>query len=144
MTGVNRGIERPVDRGRARLLVAATAVVLLTGCGAGPQDGPRAAAQGFARAWSAQDGSAVCRWMAPQTRGEVAQSAKKPCPEAVLGEELPPAGKVRQARVWGRSAQVRTTQDTLFLAQFASGWRVVAAGCRPRAGGPYDCQVQGG
>jgi hypothetical protein len=95
-------------------------------------------------AWSHRDGAAVCRQLAPQTRAEVAQSGKKPCPQAVLDEDLPAAAAVRATQVWGRSAQVRTRDDTLFLAEFPVGWRVVAAGCRPQGEMPYDCQVKGG
>jgi hypothetical protein len=123
------------------LLLAATA---LTGCGSGPADGPRAAARAFGRAWTTQDGSTVCRLLAPETRAEVAQSAKQPCPQAVLDEDVPGAGELERTRVWGQQAQVRTTRDTLFLAEFTAGWRVVAAGCRRHPGKPYDCQLQGG
>ena len=34
--------------------------------------------------------------------------------------------------------------DTVFLAVFPGGWRVVAAGCTPHGDRPYDCVVQGG
>ncbi|MDQ1621358.1 MAG: hypothetical protein QOE19_3927 [Actinomycetota bacterium] len=118
--------------------------VLLAGCGQASGSGPRAAVERFAAAWAQRDGSAVCRLLAPRTRTEVAKSAKQPCAQAILDEDLPPAGSVAGAEVWGGAAQVRTSGDTLFLAEFPEGWRVVAAGCRPHAGAPYDCQVQGG
>ena len=35
-------------------------------------------------------------------------------------------------------------RDTVFLATFPGGWRVVAAGCTPRGDRPYDCTVAGG
>jgi hypothetical protein len=34
--------------------------------------------------------------------------------------------------------------DTVFLAEFPDGWKVVAAACTPRDRLPYDCQVEGG
>jgi hypothetical protein len=40
--------------------------------------------------------------------------------------------------------QVRFAQDTIFLARFQSGWKVMAAGCSPVPGHPYDCRLQGG
>jgi hypothetical protein len=33
--------------------------------------------------------------------------------------------------------------DTVFLARFDGGWRVMAADCSPRAEQPYECQVKG-
>ena len=32
----------------------------------------------------------------------------------------------------------------LFLSQFPDGWKVVAAGCIPQPGRPYQCTVEGG
>jgi hypothetical protein len=40
-------------------------------------------------------------------------------------------------------AQVRFRQDTVFMAQFRDGWKVMAADCAPRPDKPYDCQIQG-
>jgi hypothetical protein len=117
---------------------------LLAGCAASTTAGPRSAAEAFTAAWEQKDGGEVCRLLAPGTRTEVAESAKQPCATAVLDEELPAAGAVRVSEVWGREAQVRMRGDTYFLAEFPAGWRVVAAGCRPQSGKPYDCQVKGG
>ncbi|MDK0523889.1 hypothetical protein [Streptomyces sp. ML-6] len=58
---------------------------------------------------------------------------------------MPPAGgPARTVDVYGRQARVVLTSDTLFLSQFADGWKVVAAGCRPLTGRPYQCSVKGG
>jgi hypothetical protein len=35
-------------------------------------------------------------------------------------------------------------RQVLSLAGFPGGWRVVAAGCRPRGQRPYDCVIDGG
>ena len=121
------------------------ALLSLTACGSGPQGGPRAALDQFAEAWSARDGAAICRVLAPPTAAEVASAAKKPCAQGVLEQDLPSSGFVRAVHVWGRQAQARTAADTVFLALFDDGWRVTAAGCRPQGeDSPYDCQVQGG
>jgi hypothetical protein len=61
----------------------------------------------------------------------------------VLEEELPAAGEVTGTDVYGQWAQVRLTGDTVFLAVFPDGWRVVAAGCTPRPERPYDCVLKG-
>jgi hypothetical protein len=63
----------------------------------------------------------------------------------VLEEKLSPAEGVRRVDVHGRQARVRLAGDTLFLARFDAGWKVVAAGCEPQPDEqPYDCMVKGG
>jgi hypothetical protein len=90
-----------------------------------------------------RDGETACGLLAPDTAAEVADSGEKPCPQAVLEEELPAPGTVTGTDVYGQWAQVRLTGDTVFLAVFPEGWRVVAAGCTPRPQRPYDCVLQG-
>jgi hypothetical protein len=51
---------------------------------------------------------------------------------------------VSASEVYGQRAQVRLSGDTVFLAVFPDGWRVVAAGCTARGEKPYDCVLQGG
>jgi hypothetical protein len=129
-----------------RTLVVVPALLLIglaTGC-SGSTDGPRSAAQAYAKDVAGGDGTAMCRLLAPETRAEVAQSGQSPCAQAIVDEDLPDPGDVQRTQVWGRAAQVRMAGDTVFLSQFASGWKVVAAGCTPRGSRPYDCLVQGG
>jgi hypothetical protein len=57
---------------------------------------------------------------------------------------VPAAGAVENTDAFGTMAQVRFAQDTMFLAEFKDGWKVMAAGCAPEPGHPYDCQLQGG
>ena len=122
------------------------AVVLPTGCAdVGSRE---TSADGIAarllNAVEAKDGTAACAVLAPDTVADLEQSAGKPCPEAVLDEDLPAPGSVTGTDVYGQWAQVRLSDDTMFLAVFPGGWRVVAAGCKPRKSRPYDCTLQGG
>ena len=82
--------------------------------------------------------------LAPETAAEIVQSAQKDCAEAILDQNLPRPGSVTGDDVYGQWARVRLSDDTVFLAMFAGGWRVVAAGCSPRGERPYDCTVAGG
>ncbi|MEV6734253.1 MULTISPECIES: hypothetical protein [unclassified Streptomyces] len=119
------------------------AVLAVCGCG-GP--GPReeraeSAARAFETALGASRYGQACALLAPQTRQEVAQEEE--CGRALAEEALPAARGKAVAEVYGRQAMVRLRGDTLFLSQFGSGWKVVAAGCTARADQPYDCQVKG-
>jgi hypothetical protein len=69
-----------------------------------------------------------------RNRGEVAQSAQKNCAEAILDQNLPRPGSVTGDDVDGQWARVRLSDDTMFLAMFAGGWRVVGAGLYGRVG----------
>ncbi|MBQ0894842.1 hypothetical protein KBX37_17335 [Micromonospora sp. U56] len=125
---------------------AALAVVAVAGCGSATDRGDAAVAVTvrMADAVTAKDGFAACALLAPDTAAELEQTADKPCAEAVLEADLPGPGAVSDSRVYGQWAQVRLNGDTVFLAVFPGGWRVVAAGCTARGDEPYDCVLQGG
>jgi hypothetical protein len=124
----------------------AVLMLMLTGCGAvaGRGDAASAVAVGLLNAVAAGDGPAACAVLAPETLVELVQSAGEPCAEAILDEGLPAAGRVTGTDVYGQWARVVLTGDTVFLAVFPGGWRVVAAGCAPRGERPYDCTLQKG
>ena len=132
---------------RVVLLAAmAATVAALAGCGPAASRGQAAstAAQRLLGAVDRKDGVAACSLLAPETTAAVVQSAQKDCVEAILDQNLPRPGAVIGADVYGQWARVRLSDDTVFLAMFAGGWRVVAAGCTARGDHPYDCTVQGG
>jgi hypothetical protein len=122
------------------------AAVLVGGCGAVAerQDDVRDAAARFQTAL--QEGAYVraCALLAPDTEQELEQSAGSPCPKALGEESLPAGGAVRHTDVYGNQARAVLASDTLFLSRFTDGWKVVAAGCEPRPGRPYQCAVKGG
>ncbi|MFG2988953.1 hypothetical protein ACGFZK_06560 [Streptomyces sp. NPDC048257] len=141
---------RRAARSRARALQAAlgvgAAALVLAGCGAPATrvSGARAAGEQFVRALAANDREAACRLLAPETREALEQEERTACGPALGAEDLPEAGTVRATEVYGRQAMLRLEGDTLFLSLFDSGWKVVAAGCTPRAEQPYQCELKGG
>src|SRR4051795_5708180 len=112
-------------------VAAASLVVLaLTGCGsAGERDqAASGAAVRMLTAVDGKDGAAACAVLAPDTVSKLEETAGKPCPQAILDEDLPKPGPVTGTDVYGQWAQVRLSDDTLFLGVFPDGWRVVGGG----------------
>jgi hypothetical protein len=101
-------------------------------------------AQTFGDAIGTGDGAKACRYVAPDTRQELEQGQRAPCATAILDEGLREGTSVRHTVVYGQQAMTRLGADTVFLSRFPSGWKVTAAGCEPRPGAPYQCQLKGG
>ncbi|WP_307787456.1 hypothetical protein [Streptomyces musisoli] len=123
-------------------------ILAVGGCGApGPRQADAlSAARNFQTALRESGFGRACALLAPETRQEVASDADD-CAKGLAQEHLPFAsGDTADAvaEVYGRQAMVRLSGDTLFLSQFAAGWKVVAAGCTPRPDLPFDCKVKGG
>ena len=127
----------------AAALVAGVVLVTATACGSSSSTPSSHAAEQFYQALEAEDGTAACALLAPETREEIEDSAEAPCPTAILDEDIPSAGKVTATHLYGNQAQVRLSGDTAFLAEFDDGWKIVAAACTPRGERPYDCAVKG-
>jgi hypothetical protein len=127
-------------------VVASALLATVAGCASvgDRETAASAAAVRLLTAVQSKDGQTACAGLAPDTAAEIVQYAGEACPQAILDEDLPAPGVVTSAVVYGQWAQVRTSTDTLFLAVFPGGWRVIAAGCTPRNERPYDCVVQGG
>jgi hypothetical protein len=129
-----------------KVIVTVLAALLLAGCApAGDREQAVAdVAERLLTAVEAGDGDAACALLAPRTVEDL-ESDDEPCARAVLEQDLPEPGAVSGTDVYGQWAQVRLAGDTVFLAAFPGGWRVVAAGCTPAGDAqPYDCAVQGG
>jgi len=137
---------------RRRMCWSSSALVLLavvlTGCSS-PQDRPvQDVARSFAGAIRVGDGTRACEMLAPASKEELEQSTQQACPDAILEEALPARGPslVGDTQVFGTAGRVRLGGETLFVARFRSGWKVMAAGCtspRPGRDVPYECLVKG-
>lgn len=135
---------RLVHNPRTALLLAVP-LLALTGCGSVGErgDAAGAAAVGLLDAVAARDGATACAALAPDTLAEE-EAGGQACAEAVLDEDLPGPSPIDTIDVYGQWARVVLADDTVFLAVFPGGWRVVAAGCTERAERPYDCTIQCG
>ena len=128
--------------GRRRGASAATVAVLLSLCGCTSVSAEEVESLGAAFAAAEADPDARCDLLAPNTRTALVEEQASTCPDAIQQVSVG-GGEVASVEVWGEEAQVRLTDDTLFLTRTPDGWRVTAAGCSPRGDDlPYDCEVE--
>jgi hypothetical protein len=124
---------------------AALVALALTGCGASVREEAVArVAIDFGAAVATDDGASACALLGPSTVERLEEDASSGCAEAIVDEDLPDAGDLRGVDLYVGSARATFEHDTLFLAEFQGGWKVVAAGCRARPDRPYDCRLEGG
>ena len=111
---------------------------------------PRARRRGRDRALSrcARAGrrrQAACAELNPETASKLEREEGKPCEDAITGASSCPKGGTRVAdtRVYVTSAFSSLAEGTAdFLDETPTGWKVSAAGCKPRPGKPYDCDLE--
>ena len=128
------------------MAVPVAAVVLATGaCGGSSDTAVSSVSDTFRQALAQQDGERACALLSAQTVSDLEQADGRPCATAVLHEDVPTTGNPTGVEVYGRMAQVRYADDTIFLSRFHQGWRLVAAGCQLASGAAqrFDCQVKG-
>lgn len=133
------------DVGAALALLACGAGLLA--CGAPDQEGAAASAAERFTAAAASDPAAACELLAPQTRKHLEDETERACRSVIAGQHLPTERHAVRTQVAGHSAQVVLPHQTVFLALFDSGWKVVAAGCRRSSSDtatPYECVLKGG
>ena len=123
-----------------------TVVLGIAGCGSVSERETSAAgvAERFLTAVADGDGAAACDVLTPDAVTTIEEDSGEPCADAVLDEDLPTPRPPTDTAVYGQWARVRLGDQAVFLAMFPGGWRVAAAGCRPRGERPYDCAVDGG
>ncbi|WP_106617803.1 hypothetical protein [Saccharothrix carnea] len=108
------------------------AVLVLAGCGSGSGDVVERVTEEFTAAVASGDSVRACELLTDRAREDVECSSLDV-----------PGGTVESVEVWGDAAQVRTSDDVLFLRELSSGWRVAGAGCESRGERPYTCEVGG-
>ncbi|OKI22057.1 hypothetical protein A6A25_36395 [Saccharothrix sp. CB00851] len=108
------------------------AVLVLGGCGSGSGDVVKRVTEEFTAAVASGDSERACELLTDRAREDVECSSLDV-----------PGGTVESVEVWGDAAQVRTSDDVLFLRELSSGWRVAGAGCESQGERPYTCEVGG-
>jgi hypothetical protein len=132
-----------------RICVTAAVIAACVGmaaCGSVSERETSAArvADRFLTAVADGDGASACDVLTPDAVTTIEDDSGEPCADAVLDEDLPTPRPPTDTAVYGQWARVRLGDEAVFLAMFPGGWRVAAAGCRPRGERPYDCAVDGG
>jgi hypothetical protein len=126
--------------------LAGLALLTAALCGCGTSDDERASSATVTRLLDAVeqgDGAAACEELTDSAEARLATSRGVPCEEAIRELELQP-GRVRSATVSITAAQVDLVEGgSFFLDETSQGWKVSAAGCQPRPGQPYDCELEG-
>lgn len=121
-----------------RCAAAVSAVLSMCGCGSLSAGDVADLGAAFADA----DAARQCELLLPNTRTSLEEEESSPC-EAAIGQVGLGAGDVTAVEVWGEEAQVRLTDDTLFLTRTTEGWRISAAACTPQGEDlPYDCRLE--
>jgi hypothetical protein len=117
----------------------------LAGLAAGCASSEQPEVEQVAAEFAAPDGdpAARCALLAAATETALTNDEGVPCTEAL--RDLPIGkGQVTSVAVWDHEAQVKLTDDTLFLTRTDQGWRVSAAACiETGPDQPYDCQLEG-
>ena|SRR5687767_8645301 len=128
---------------RLRALSLAAALPLAAGCGVSDdRREAREVTEGFYSGVERRDGTAACERLAPPTADALARQEKESCEQAVV--DLPLQGApIARVQVFETNAAVRFDDGQVtFLDRRAGGWKVSAAGCRPRGEAPADCELE--
>ena len=130
----------PTHRSLTAVALIAVASVVLGGCGDVSSDEVASTARAFAGA--EDDPAARCSLLSDQALSALVENEGATCEDAIQ-EVSVGSGEIVSTEVWGTEAQVKLSDDTLFLTHTADGWRVVAAACRAQGSEqPYECEVE--
>jgi hypothetical protein len=122
------------------MVLAAALIPFLVGCANLQQPDVEQVATAFSRPGA--DPAARCALLAPATVIALEHDESSGCAQALDQLAPPGGGPVQSTAVWGDNAQVRLTDDTLFLNRTEQGWKITAAGCRSQGDAPYLCRLE--
>jgi hypothetical protein len=127
-----------------RAVALAVVAAALAGCGrSGDRQTVRDVALRFYAAVDHHDGAAACSLLSADTRATLEEQESESCDKAVEQLDLT-GGPVGKVSVYSSEAAVELRGgDTVFLQDTKEGWRIAAAGCRPKAHEePADCDLE--
>lgn len=135
---------RPRSTAGAILLVPFIVASLL-GCSAlGPSaDDANHVTATFGEALDTRDGAGACELLNAAAEEDVESQTGMSCSDGVLELDLTGASDVQSTDVYGRSALVRSTTDSIFLTVVGSAWKIRAVGCAPVTDAPFECTIEG-
>jgi hypothetical protein len=129
-------------------MVAAMCVAVLTAsCGrTDDRASVRSVTERFFAAIERHDDGVACSQLSEDTRTELENQEKQPCPQALDALDLK-GGSLTRVQVFITNAKADLSSgDSVFLDQGPHGWRLSAIGCEVQRGKPadepYDCELQ--
>ena len=129
-----------------RTLAAVALVVAGLAGGCGNDSDEREAGEAvtrFADAVARGDGQAACEELTEEAASSLDEEPGATCETEVVKLDVSPSA-VADATIAVTSGEVDLVGGgTFFLDETSQGWKVSAAGCEPRPGQPYDCQLEG-
>jgi hypothetical protein len=129
-----------------RFLPLVLLAVLFASCGSGGRERDAASVSNhFHAALETGDGAEACKQLSEETASKLEESEGAPCEEAILDLHLPAGATSASAEVYVTSAYIDLADaGAVFLDKGHEGWKVSAAGCKPRAGElPQECELEG-
>ena len=128
---------------RGLALIAIAMAALAAGCGTGSDKRKvRSTVERFVSALDRREGRAACRRLSEEASSKLESEEKRPCPRAVLALGLS-SSSVTKVEVFITSARADLADgEAAFLDKTPGGWKISAAGCKPRGDMPYDCELE--
>jgi hypothetical protein len=148
LSALRPGTTIIVISGRRAVTLTAL-LVFLTGAGCGTNKDERSVGAVTDRFYSAlrnHAGDRACAQLSQGAANTLASASGGSCAQAITRLQLPGV-RASHSVVYLDSARAEVAGaqpgEAAFLDRTPLGWRISAAGCRPKGEGPYDCELQG-
>jgi hypothetical protein len=135
-------------RPRGVLLVTVLAAgALVAGCGTSNDDRTVGSVTNrFYDAVRAHAGTRACNQLSKNVVDALESASGRSCEQAITNLDLPGTGSAATTVYLDSArADVRGASpgEAVFLNRTTRGWRISAAGCKPKGDAPYDCELEG-